>query len=268
MGMLRRMMGRAEASMDVPGLPKVEAQDLGLPQPRIPVYVIGDIHGRLDLFEDLLGLIDLDIGRHEVGAPVLVCVGDYIDRGEDSKNMLMRMRALNEAQPTRFICLMGNHERMMLEFLHQPDRRRARWLRHGGLQTLASFGLGGVTETSPLPALEAAADALRAAMPEGLEMWMRRLPKMWKSGSLVCVHAAADPALPLKEQSRHTLLWGHPAFFDAPRSDGLWIAHGHTALPSPRFEQSRISLDTGAYVSGMLSAARVLPDGSVSFIWT
>ena len=96
-------------------------------------------------------------------------------------------------------------------------------------------------------------------------MWLRRLPKIWKSGSLACVHAAADPALPLTEQSRHTLLWGHSDFFNVPRSDGLWVAHGHTALPSPRFEQSRISLDTGAYVSGMLSAARVLPDGTVDF---
>ena len=97
---------------------------------------------------------------------------------------------------------------------------------------------------------------------------LRRLPKIWKSGSLACVHAAADPALPLTEQSRHTLLWGHSDFFNVPRSDGLWVAHGHTALPSPRFEQSRISLDTGAYVSGMLSAARVLPDGTVTFLWT
>ncbi|WP_224826105.1 metallophosphoesterase [Cognatishimia sp. MH4019] len=268
MGLLKRMMGAPDAHVEALRLPEAEQTDLGLPQPRMPVYVIGDIHGRLDLFEDLLARIDLDIGSHEVGAPVLVCVGDYIDRGEDSKAVLMRMRALNVAQPARFICLMGNHERMMLEFLQQPDRRRARWLRHGGLQTLASFGLGGVTETSPLPALEAVADGLRAVMPDGLEAWMHRLPKMWKSGSLVCVHAAADPGTPLKEQSRHTLLWGHPEFFDRPRQDGLWVAHGHTAMPSPRFEQSRISLDTGAYVSGMLSAARVLPDGSVNFIWT
>ena len=268
MGLLKRMIGAESPQIEAINLPQVEPLDLGLPQPKMPVYIIGDIHGRLDLFDDLLSRIDFDIGSHEIGAPVLVCLGDYVDRGEDTKGVLQRIRALNDAQPMRFICLMGNHERMMLEFLHQPDRRRARWLKHGGLQTMASFGIGGVTETSPLPALEAAADALRAAMPEGLEMWLRRLPKIWKSGSLACVHAAADPALPLTEQSRHTLLWGHSDFFNVPRSDGLWVAHGHTALPSPRFEQSRISLDTGAYVSGMLSAARVLPDGTVTFLWT
>ena len=268
MGLLKRMFGADGAPVETVELPEALTPDLGLPQPKMPVYVIGDIHGRLDLFDDLLAKIDLDIGSHEVGGPVLICVGDYIDRGEDSAGVLARMRELNAAQPVSFVCLMGNHERMMLEFLHQPDRRRARWLKHGGLQTLASFGVGGVTETSSLPALEAAAEELRAAMPDGLEMWMRRLPKVWKSGSLACVHAAANPALPINEQSRHTLLWGHEDFFGTPRTDGLWIAHGHTAMPSPRFEQSRISLDTGAYVSGMLSAARVLPDGSVTFLWT
>lgn len=268
MGLLNRMRGRAEAPVDVLELPQAPTQDLGLPRPKMPVYVIGDVHGRLDLFDDLLDRIDFDIGTHEIGAPMLVCVGDYIDRGENSKGVLERMRALNEAQPVRFVCLMGNHERMMLEFLHQPDRRRARWLKHGGLQTLASFGIGGVSETAPLPALESAAARLRAALPDGMEMWMRRLPKMWRSGSLICVHAAADPGAPIKQQSRHTLLWGHSDFFSMPRQDGLWVAHGHTALPSPRFEQSRISVDTGAYVSGMLSAARVMPDGTVNFIWT
>lgn len=268
MGLLRRMIGTPQDIVETRDRPKGQIPDLGLPQPKMPVYVVGDIHGRLDLFDEILARIDLDIGVNEVGGPVLVCLGDYIDRGEDSAGVLKRMYALNTAQPTRFICLMGNHERMMLEFLHQPDRRRARWLKHGGLQTLASFGVGGVTEASPLPALEAAAEDLRAAMPEGLEAWMRRLPKVWKSGTLVCVHAAADPNATIKDQSRHTLLWGHSDFFGTHRTDGLWIAHGHTALPSPRFEQSRISLDTGAYVSGMLSAARVLPEGTVTFLWT
>ena len=271
MGLLRRVFGNEAEVLPEVAMPMSTEPvmvDLGRPQPKMPVYVIGDIHGRLDLFDEILAKIDLDIGTAEITAPVLVCVGDYIDRGEDSALVLERVKALNDAQPTQFVCLMGNHERMMLEFLHQPDRRRARWLKHGGLQTLASFGVGGVTHTSPLAALEEAANALRAAMPDGLEMWLRRLPKVWKSGSLVCVHAAANPALPIAEQSRHTLLWGHEDFFGMPRTDGIWVAHGHTALPNPRCEESRISLDTGAYTSGMLSSARVLPDGSVTFLWT
>lgn len=268
MGIIRRVFGKEVGNLAAVAMPEALKPDLGRPQPKTPVYVIGDIHGCLDLFEDLMEKIDRDIGESGISTPVLVCVGDFIDRGEDSATVLDRLRALNEAQPVRFVCLMGNHERMMLEFLHKPDRRRARWLKHGGLQTLASYGVGGVTDVSPLPALEAAAQELRAAMPEGLETWMRGLPKVWKSGSLVCVHAAANPALPIAEQSRHTLLWGHADFFAAPRADGMWIAHGHTALPAPRCEQSRISVDTGAYASGVLSAARVTPDGSVAFLGT
>ena len=226
--------------------------------PENPVSIIGDIHGCYDLLLKLFDKIDEN--------ETIVTVGDYVDRGERSAEVLDWLMRTQKADPDRIICLLGNHEVMMLEFLDDPARKGARWLHHGGLQTLASFGVRGANELMPEDEIATLRDTLRKAMPEGLEDWMRGLPTSWSSGNLWIVHAAADPNTPMAEQSQRDFLWGNRSFLKTGRDDGVWVAHGHTVIEPPEQRNSRISVDTGAYHSGRLTAARCLPNGEVYFV--
>lgn len=226
--------------------------------PVTPVSIIGDVHGCLTLAQSLYGELD--------ATDQVVFVGDFVDRGEDSAGVLKWLRDLQIANPDRVTCLMGNHEVMMIEFLDDPAKRGARWLSHGGLQTLASFGVPGAREIMQPDELIAISDLLRKALPDGLEDWLRALPTSWNSGNLWVVHAGANPELPLNSQSEKTFLWGSSAFLRESRTDGFWVAHGHTVVDIPEQRASRISTDTGAYHSGRLTAARCLPNGEVYFI--
>lgn len=233
---------------------------------REPIYAIGDLHGRSDLIAPMINMIDADRSRRGFPDAKIVFLGDYIDRGEKVSVTLGVLRALTEREDGDILCLLGNHERMLLDFLDTPEEAGPRWLRHGGLQTLASFRVGGVCTLSKGEDLVRASEALRAAMPVGLEDWLRGLPLTWRSGNVVCVHAAADPDLPIHVQSERTLLWGHKQFYAADRGDGVWIVHGHNVVSAPIARRGRVSVDTGAYFSGRLSAAVIYPDEPVDFL--
>jgi serine/threonine protein phosphatase 1 len=226
--------------------------------PDIPVSVIGDVHGCLNLVQILYEKID--------AADHIVFVGDFVDRGENTAGVLIWLHELQLKNPDRVTCLLGNHEVMMIEFLDDPANSGSRWLSHGGLQTLASFGVPGAREIMSPDELIAVSRLLKKAMPDGLEVWLRGLGTNWNSGNLWVVHAGADPETPMNNQSEKTFLWGSSAFLQTPRTDGIWVAHGHTVVDIPEQRDSRISTDTGAYHSGRLTAARCLPNGEVYFI--
>lgn len=230
------------------------------PAPDATVLAIGDIHGRDDLLARLLDRL----AAGDPGAP-LVFLGDYVDRGEHSAEVLRRIAGLSAQWSGPLVSLMGNHERMMLDFLDTPTDSAGRWLRNGGLQTLASFGVGGITEQpTPEEARDAAA-RLRDAMGADLADWLARLPLHHASGNVHFVHAGADPDLPMGAQLPRTLLWGHPAFAARPRADGQFVVHGHTVVDSPEVIAGRIAVDTGAWFTGRLTAARIAP-GDIAFI--
>ncbi|MFT4150928.1 MAG: metallophosphoesterase [Paracoccaceae bacterium] len=220
--------------------------------PAEPLCLVGDLHGRSDLLKRFLSLRDHHFPGHRI-----VFLGDAVDRGHDSAGVLDLLRAQQAREPST-LCLAGNHEAMLLQFMDDPagDQGR-RWLAHGGLDTLASFGLRGVPQDGA--AREAARDALRAAMGAVTEDWLRNLPRFWQSGNLVAVHAALDPALPPEAQDEQPMLWGHRDFGRKPRPDGLWVAHGHVIVEKAFARQGRIALDTGAYATGMLSYALIDP---------
>ncbi len=225
--------------------------------PAQPLYVIGDVHGSAALIEPLLDRIDADMTEAGHGDPHLVFLGDYVDRGEGSAAVLEHLRRLADDLPGSVTCLMGNHERMMLDFIDDPAGRGANWLANGGLQTLASFGVGGLGARPSLEDMSDAAEALSAALPDGLLDWLRALPLWWQSGNVVCVHAAMNPEKPPEAQDARALLWGHRAFFEAARTDDLWVVHGHTIVREPGITAGRIAVDTGAYHSGRLTAAAI-----------
>lgn len=233
--------------------------------PEEALYVVGDIHGQSNALMRLLDRIDANIRSHEQEGARLIFVGDYVDRGEHSQEVLAALVAMTTELPQSVTALMGNHEKMMLDFLDRPEERGARWLRNGGLQTLASFGIGGVTAGSRDDTMLRARDEFADAVPEAWVTWMRELPLQTHSGNVHVVHAAADPELPMDEQPERTLLWGSADFLRQPRLDGAWVVHGHTVVDKPEARAGRIAIDTGAVFSGTLTAALIEP-GGVSFL--
>lgn len=229
--------------------------------PEQAFVAVGDIHGRADLLDRLLA--DLESGPH-AELPI-VFVGDYVDRGEQSADVLRLLTERAEAGNT--VCLLGNHEQMLLNFLEDPANQGPRWLRYGGLQTMASYGLPLVAQTAPEEAWVDAREALFDAMGHDLIQWLHDLPALWQSGNVAVLHAGADPEQPMDQQERRTLVWGHPEFDTEDRRDGVWVVHGHTIVDNAVAERGRISIDTGAYATGTLSAAVVAP-GEVSFLTT
>ena len=223
-----------------------------MPRPDPPLCLIGDLHGRADLLDMMLALI----AAEPQGADVrLIFVGDMIDRGPDSVGVLRRIYALCQADPERVKCVMGNHERMMLDFLAAPAGRGKRWLNAGGTATLNSFGLSSRLSADDSQALHFAtlSHALRDAMMPDLLPWVTGLPLYWQSDGLAVVHADALPDRPMHDQPETILLWGQKGI-TPPRSDGLWLAHGHVIVPRVTIIPSRIAVDTGAYRTGRLSS--------------
>ena len=136
-------------------------------------------------------------------------------------------------------------------------------------QSLAGFKIGGFGENAPSDKTKQAAEDLRKAMPKGMEDWLRTLPRTTSSGNLHIVHAGADPAIAMEDQDPHTLTWGHKDFAKKSRNDGAWVAYGHIITETPGPDKlGRIAVDTGAYYSGKLTAAKVTPEGEITLITT
>lgn len=218
--------------------------------PDNPVFIVGDLHGCARQMRDLQNQMAVENPKaHQV------YVGDYVDRGDQAKDVLETLFA--ERDNPYITCLRGNHEDMMLGFLQDPAEKGARWLRYGGLNTLGSFGIDGIPTNSSAEVFETTAAKLRAAIGPEILRWLDTLPTQWTSGNLAVVHAAADPKLPMALQADETLKWGHKDFTTIPREDGIWVAHGHTIVEEAKAEAGRIAVDTGAYATGRLTAAYV-----------
>ncbi len=246
MSLLRKLFGGRPATQGASG------DAFPPPVPDQTFYAIGDIHG---CAEKLRALVD-HVNAEDPHAP-LICVGDYVDRGEQSAEVLRLLMRLPDTRPGPVVCLAGNHEAMLLDVLDDPQRSGSRWLRHGGLQTLASFGVapGGSEDRTAMAA------RLREAMGDEMLAWLRALPGWWQSGNVAVVHAAADPWLPIEAQADSTLMWGHPDFRRMARTDGVWVVHGHTITEQPHISGGCIGIDTGAYTGGPLTLARISADG-------
>lgn len=233
------------------------------PPARVPdgrlVYAIGDIHGRDDLLGRLLGAIERDADVYADTAPVLVLVGDYIDRGMQSREVLER---LADGLPSRFesVALMGNHEAAMLEFLDGGEDGPA-WLRYGGLETLHSYGVPMVR----LPTSRQDHEALRERALERIparHLTFLRACILWHvEGDYVFVHAGIRPGVALERQTPDDLLWIRDEFLRSSSDfGGRVVVHGHTVCNRPEVRANRINVDTGAYVSGRLTAVALSGD--------
>lgn len=224
------------------------------------IYAIGDIHGCLDQLLRLESLIIAD-GQAIEGEKWLISLGDLVDRGPQSAAVLDHMIS---DPPTGFrrFCLMGNHEAMMLEFLSAPTMDHP-WLVFGGMETMASYGIH-----DPAPKAKLLKMQLDSHIPDEHVQFMRQLPVMITVGALCFVHAGIRPGVALEEQTDRDLMWlrpEKPGAADAG-SNGPLVVHGHTPVEKLEVVGNRLDLDTGAFATGKLSAARFSADGSIVFI--
>lgn len=218
-----------------------------------PVYAVGDIHGRSDLLKVMIAALRGDAARLD-RKPLIILMGDYIDRGTDSRGVIDEILALNAEPWCDVECLMGNHEYALLRFLHQPDYGNF-WFRHGGLATLKSYG---VTAPSAGPwemdVLVQARDDLISALPRLHMRFLVCLHLSYQVDDYLFVHAGVRPGILLSLQMPEDLLWIREPFLAAARPADKVIVHGHTIHRRVVNKRWRIGVDTGAYASGLLSA--------------
>lgn len=205
---------------------------------------IGDIHGCLAELDSLL-----DIIRLAYDGGTLVFLGDYVDRGPDSAGVVDRVMAGPQMENWRWIALMGNHERMMLDALAGADREGF-WLRNGGEETLQSY---------------------RGEVPEAHRLWLANRPQIHVDAFRIFAHAGLDRGRPLEDQEENTLLWRRPK----PEDDhgdffGRHLCHGHTPRDeNPVTRGARSNIDSGCVFGDRLTAAvfdDAVPGGPIRFI--
>lgn len=226
-------------------------------------YAVGDIHGCADLLENMLAEIARDVRGSSVKDAVVIFLGDYVDRGPDSKRVLdILAGGLPRGFERRF--LRGNHEQAMMYFLQNPGAAR-RWLEHGGMQTLISYGVEPPSLGASIETLGRAASELRAALgPEHLRL-LSGLDRCAVFGDYLFVHAGIDPRRPFHEQADQDFYWIRERFLQSDIVFTHCVVHGHTPCSAPFRDGRRINIDTGAYQSGRLSAVR-LEGASVHFL--
>ena len=231
---------------------------LGLPPGR-RVYAIGDVHGQAERLVVLYDAIRADLARHPVRRPVLLFVGDLIDRGPNSAAVVQFVLRQTDL-PT--VTLMGNHESMLLGILATPDRARAErraadWLDHGGMATLQSWG---VPARAPLT-------AWAQHIPPAHLAFLRSRPLTWQSGGCLFVHAGVRPGFSIAGQDRQDMLYIREPFLShrGPALPGTFVVHGHTPGARPVLRPWRLCVDTGAGGGGPLTCA-VLGRDQVRFL--
>ena len=229
----------------------------------VRVYAVGDIHGAAELVDQVLRKIDEDRGLHPVEKTLEIFLGDYIDRGPDSRGAIDRLIARAEERPCIF--LLGNHELELLEFIKKPQRYR-KWKSIGGVETLLSYGVEPtILLSTERPDL--VRDRLVERMPERHVRFFSKLNPSVEIGDYFFVHAGVRPGVGLKEQSMSDLLTIRKGFLESNADFGKVVVHGHTPVERPEVHPNRIAIDTGAYVSGRLSCA-VLENDQTRFLAT
>ena len=228
---------------------------------RLPSYAIGDVHGCLDQLIALEARIAED-GRDFAGEKWLVTVGDHVDRGPQSAEVVAHVMGPAPAGFRRF-ALIGNHEQMLLDFLDNPAAH-AYWLDQGGLETMASYGIG--LDYPPLRTSETLRRTLAARFPAGHRQFLQTLPNCLALPGWLFVHAGIRPGIPLARQSDDDLIWIRAPFLTAQLTGGLRVVHGHTPGRDIVATPHRICVDTHCFHTGRLSAVRVTPDGRTAFL--
>ena len=215
------------------------------------VYAIGDIHGRLDLLDDLLARIDADDTSRGKAETTLIFLGDLVDRGYDSAGVVERLRRLAETRPrTRF--LLGNHEEVFLLAIAGDDRATELFRRIGGRETALSYGIS-AEDCEELTCAEIS-EHLQALVPSAHRDFLGAFEDLILIGDYAFAHAGVRPGVPLDSQRLEDLRWIREPFLDHRGVLEKVIVHGHSIRADVEIADHRIGIDTGAYLTGRLSA--------------
>ena len=230
-------------------------KDAGTAEPSVPagyrVYAIGDVHGRLDLLDDALRRIEADNEGRGPAQVIIVFLGDLIDRGPSSAQVIERVRTYRRPG-FRTVFISGNHEEVLLRLLRGESQFLKDWLRFGGTECARSYGISSTAlkRTDPNRAVE----VLREKIPKQDQDFLESFVDTFRIGSYLFVHAGVRPGVPLPEQKQSDLRWIRQPFLDNEDDHGFIVVHGHTIAEQIDVRGNRIGLDTGAYRTGVLTA--------------
>ncbi len=212
------------------------------------LYAIGDIHGRLDLLDEMVRKIDRDLEDHRAGECLTVTLGDYVDRGPDSRRVLERLSGNPFA--TDYVGLKGNHEELLQSFLDARSPAK-HWLQLGGAATARSYGMEieGLADGD----LAKIGKRLRAAIPAEHFRFLASLRTSLTVGKYFFCHAGVRPGVALDRQRDEDLLWIRNEFLKSTADFGKIVVHGHTPTDYPEVLPNRINIDTGAFMTGRLT---------------
>jgi serine/threonine protein phosphatase 1 len=213
--------------------------------PGLRVYAVGDVHGCAEKLDAIHARIAEDARAAPEPNRLIVYLGDYVDRGPDTRGAIERVLA--PPISGRAVHLCGNHEAMMLAVLDHPGDQAALalWLRNGGAATLTSYGIS--DEDPP--------ESWAVRLPSAHFAFLRGLARSYRAGGYLFAHAGIRPGVALDAQDEHDLLWIREPFLHSTADHGAVVVHGHTPEPAPVIRPNRIGLDTGAVYGGPLTAA-------------
>ncbi len=217
-------------------------------------YAIGDIHGRLDLLDLLLADIERERTERASRRTLLVFLGDLIDRGGQSAQVLERLRTYSPTE-VRTVFLLGNHEEVLLRILDGDTWLIPSWLQFGGSQCLESYGVDPLKIAGK--SANRALTAIRAAIPREHEDFLRSFVDTCRFGDYLFVHAGIRPGVPIEDQLQEDLRWIRDPFLLDESDHGCIVVHGHTISPEVDVRPNRIGIDTGAYRTGVLTALAI-----------
>lgn len=225
--------------------------------PRVPegirIYAIGDVHGRADLLTSLLLQIEVDTILYPIARPIVVFLGDYIDRGPDSKKVLDLLAT--RSSPPEMVFLKGNHESFLLKFL-ENSALLDEWRQYGGLETLVSYGLKPPINPTPFERTRLA-HAFASVLPGTHRKFLQALKLSFICGDFLFVHAGLRPLIPIQQQKEDDLLWIRDDFLLWDKEFDKIIVHGHTPVLEPDIRFNRINIDTGAFATGRLTCMMI-----------
>lgn len=213
------------------------------------VYAIGDIHGRRDLFDAMIAAIEADDARRGPAQTTVVLLGDLVDRGPDSAGVIDAAREWAQRRTVRL--LVGNHEEMFLDSFDDVDVLR-HFLRYGGRETVLSYPVD--RERYRELTLEQLQERMREAVPREHLEFLRAAEDAIVIGDYLFVHAGIRPGVPLDQQKPRDLRWIRERFIAHEGDHGHVVVHGHTITPEVEEMPNRIGIDTGAFMSGRLTA--------------
>lgn len=212
-------------------------------------YVIGDVHGRNDLFEALIRAIDQDAASAPELDTRVVLLGDLVDRGMGSAAVIANARAWQARRKVEILA--GNHEEMFLQSF-ESQRVLRHFIRHGGRETILSYAVPEAVYNEA--SVEELQQLMHRHVPQADRDFIASFSDMVVAGDYLFVHAGIRPGVPLADQSREDLLWIREQFLDHEEPHGLQVVHGHTIYPQVDVRHNRIGIDTGAFRTGRLTA--------------